>query len=424
MMYYKEYNNRGLTNIILGFALAGFISSLLLGILKELVFEYINWVIGGIVILSFVSITVMYSKISFFVMMILFMMILKNICIGYDCGREVKDSMNFLCCIIILIACSNRRIISQIKRYLDRHIHLIRIVLYVSIIESLILMGIPAAYSFNWGDRTYSAFNTVQGTAANCILFLAMSVYLIAVDSKRMKDSFAMGILVKRNIILLFGMSLNVLLILMTEVRAALFSVIAILLLLPSLFLRKQMNKILLKIIGSCLFVIILLNNSNFLAKMRYSQQQLRINGFTMLDALLSSRPIIWRRLLSRFFMEDHLANHLFGAGFSKVYEMNISFGRDINAHSDIVTVIIGLGFCGLVLFLFYSVLILFKYTNNSRPSFALFLFYIIPSCLNGIIMTPPHIYAIVFCVLTVMHLNSIANISKNGSTAKQLYYN
>ena len=156
--------------------------------------------------------------------------------------------------------------------------------------------------------------------------------------------------------------------------------------------------------------IIVLLNSDGFRAKMLYSIQQLSFAGFTALDALLSSRPIIWKRLLTYFWKEDSFFNYLFGSGFARVYEINIVYGngRNINAHSDIIHTFIGFGITGLSVMLIYSFRMLsFKTKQDWLGSLVLLLFAIIPEAINGIMMTPSHVYSVLFIilVLNILHI-------------------
>lgn len=410
----KEYNadkkikfSANITRVSVYSALIWCIVAVLLtSILRDMLFSYINWFFGG-TLLALLTFILAKSKRRMILLGILVALILVHLPGSYNISREIKDSMNWLSCIEFLILCCDQKSLNKIQGYLERSETLIKYVLYIYTVELLTIMMLPSAYTYAWGSRVFTAYNAVQGTAANCCLYIAIALYYIGVFNNGVQNARK---IIQKNLFILFGILLNLAAIIMTQIRTVLFSVLAAMVLFIMILFKDNVKRFLVFIISGLLGIIVLLNSDGFRAKMLYSIQQLSFAGFTALDALLSSRPIIWKRLLTYFWKEDSFFNYLFGSGFARVYEINIVYGngRNINAHSDIIHTFIGFGITGLSVMLIYSFRILsFKTKQDWLGSLVLLLFAIIPEAINGIMMTPSHVYSVLFIilVLNILHI-------------------
>lgn len=382
------------------------LATLLTSILRDVLFDYINWLFGGLLLVSLTLILIK-RKSTLKVLIPVFGLFALHLIITSDISREIKDSMNWICALEFLMICVEDREIGKLQLCIIKSKKLIKYSLYLYLIELVVIMMLPSAYGSAWGSgRVFSAFNAVQGTAANCCLYVAIALYYIgvlSVNNNKKKGLF------HNNWILLFGVLLNIYAIFLTQVRAVLFSVLATMVLFAMILFKNNIKRIASLAVMGVVGLIVLLNNSGFRAKMLYSKAQLNYSGFTKLDALLSSRPIIWQRLITHFFEDNSFIDHLLGAGFSRVYEINIIYGngRNINAHSDIIHTLIGMGIIGLIVMMIYALKIVF---NKKRPDkfsvMVLLLYIIIPLAINGIMMTPYHVYSIIFIILTLDYVN------------------
>lgn len=407
-VYPTSHHNKHLFRISLTSVTIGFIVGiLLLSNLRDLTFQYVNWLLGGGIICSLTILLSKCSKRYFFILLFVLTVFIKNMLITSDLSREIKDSMNWLCTLEVLMACGNYKTLNKFSSYLEKHSGMIKAVIYIYTLELVLLLLIPQAYKNAWGSKVFSAFNVMQGTAANCCLSIGMTLYYLMYQRAKGKDYLN---IIKKNRTLVISLVINMYAILQTQVRVVLIAILATLLLLTIILISKKINRMFTIGIGSVLFMIFLLNSSSFMAKMQYSIMQLSISGFSKIDALLSSRPIIWRRILFHFFEEDSLLNYFFGSGFARIYEINIQFGnnRNINAHSDIVQTLVAMGIVGLIILLVFSFKILLSSSKiNKTYSFILCLYFLIPICVNGIMMTPQHVYSVLFIVLTIRMLET-----------------
>lgn len=73
----------------------------------------------------------------------------------------------------------------------------------------------------------------------------------------------------------------------------------------------------------------------------------------SIIDSFTSGRMLIWEHDLYAFF-ETEITNQLFGNGFNFSYIVNdIRSGVAIWAHSDFVSILLSLGFCGLLVYIY-----------------------------------------------------------------------
>lgn len=377
---------------------------MLLSVLRDITWGYINWLLGGIVIVNLTFILGKYSPKKCLIVLSCMMLFLFSFIYSKDIGQNIKDFLNWLSCLEIILVLCDEKIVSKILDACRYEYKFIRRILYLYTLEITILLLMPSCYASYWGGVVFKAFTVPIGAASNACLYLLMSAWVIGYDRKYFSN------VIKKDYVLLIGCFLNLFVIVKSQVRALLFGLLAIMGMILIVIFKKKITKIVVAIFGGITFASFMLKSKSFMSKMQYSFNQMNIAGFSFLDAMLSSRPIIWKNDLKYFIAEGNTLNYLCGKGFDYAYRINLKCsGGYFWAHSDIVQTVTSLGIIGLFIFYYYIYKFIKVRAGHSKYIMLMIIIYLVfPSVLNGIILTPTYCYSLIFYAFIIKEIREI----------------
>lgn len=107
-------------------------------------------------------------------------------------------------------------------------------------------------------------------------------------------------------------------------------------------------------------------------------------------------------------FFETEITNQLFGNGFNFSYIVNdIRSGVTIWAHSDFVSILLSLGFCGLLVYIYILLKVFISSAYLSKKlQFSLISYMLFPAFFNGFYMYQCYVFSF---VLIYVFLNTIS---------------
>lgn len=364
----------------------------MLNLFKDKMPSGTNQVLGGIVIIMIIA--CMYPLKLNEVRILTFYLICAGAALFYceDIINHVKYTIYFFLVLMVYFMCIRKEYSEKLYKVFSDNWRLINLVIILNTLILVWMLINRNCYSTDlWNGAGYfQGFSVPHGAAGSSCL--AISICILLSNCKK-KYKYLYGFIILINMLAIFK----------TGARTYLAAVVALAGTYVFCIFRSKSKRIGAIVLGGIAFAGALFTSESFINKMKYSMDQLSIDGFSLLDALTSSRSLIWSNDIRLFFQKSNLIKLLFGGGFDYSYELNASWTYRIQAHNGFLEVLLSTGILGFVLYLCILFKVL-KHASNDVFLYKMVLIVYLPVVLffDDILQAPSYVMSVLFVTITI----------------------
>ncbi|MBB6624106.1 hypothetical protein H7E67_11765 [Clostridium gasigenes] len=316
----------------------------LLSVLLDAKFDYYRFL--SLIILSIVTFLMFKREkmIKYIIIILSFFLICFAINFNsmYSIGKYFNHTVWILNFIVLLIYFSNESNIKGLYRYIDRYYKNIAFMILGINVFEFILIITKKGFVYQWEGTYFKGSNSMPHTAAYLMIVL-ISMIMVLYEIRRQKKIILLSIL-------------PIIIIMLTGARASL-GILAILIL---VFILR--NKLIIK---SCIISIItLIIGADYIKEIPVTKKFLRQIEYGQ----FSSGRDLMTDIQLEYFNQGSRLQKIIGVGPDKTYLMNsIYYGLEVWAHNDLIQVLVGYGYIGVIIYMFAIVYFLLAHIKRGN---------------------------------------------------------